>query len=262
LIEADKVVKNIALRHLLLRERFRTAWLKENQPYWLNVILNSYDKRINDLKQLSGDLHAAITASNKRIQLPEVSHVRLNIKESPEYYFQNWMFGGPFPFSPKDKIPDFLYSENNEYNKPPIPGDFIHYQGVAYRWQKYASQDGGVIDLDENYKSSKPSLAYAYCNITVELPVTVNAFFAANNGGEIFCNGENVLSSTKDGQPNGEEKVMTLPLKAGVNHLVIKLPKKEGHPWTFTFRLDKDLSVTTHKHKYQLNPKKTTYEAD
>jgi hexosaminidase len=226
------------------------------------VILDSYDKRINDLKQLSGDLHAAITALNKRAKWPEVSHVRLNIKESSDYYFQNWMFGGPFPFSSKDKIPDFLYSENNEYNKPPIPGDFIHYQGVAYRWQKYASQDGGIIDLDENYKNSNSSLAYAYCNITVEQPITVNAFFAAYNGGEIFCNGENVLSSIKDGQSNGEEKVMTLPLKAGVNHLVIKLPKKEGHPWTFTFRLDKNLSVTTHKHKYQLNPKKTTYEAD
>ncbi|ANE51482.1 glycoside hydrolase family 20 zincin-like fold domain-containing protein [Flavisolibacter tropicus] len=262
LMEADKKVMEIALRHLLLKEQFRTAWLKENQPYSLNVVLDSYDKRINDLKQLSGNLHAAITALKAKTKLPEVSHVRLNIKESPEYYFQNWMFGGPFPFSSKDKIPDFLYSENTEYNKPPIPGDFIHYQGIAYRWQKYASQDGGVIDLDENYKSPNSSLVYAYCNITVEHPITVKAFFAAYDGGEIFCNGENVFSSINGGQPDGEERSMTLTLKAGVNHLLMKLPKKEGHPWTFTFRLDKDLSVTTHKHKYQLNPKKTTYEAD
>ena len=88
------------------------------------------------------------------------------------------------------------------------------------------------------------------------------AFFTGYNGAEIFCNGEKVFSSIKEGQQDGEERVMELPLKAGVNHLIMKLPKKEGNPWAFTFRLEKNLSVTTHKHKYQLNPKKTTYEAD
>jgi hypothetical protein len=172
------------------------------------------------------------------------------------------MLGGPFPFVAKDKLPEFLYSENNEYNKPPIPGDFTHYQGRSYRWQKFASPDGGLVHLDEQYNSPEHSLAYAYCSITTEQPITVDAFLTSYNGAEIFCNGQKVFSNFPRGQIDSNEKSFKLSLKAGANHLLLKLPKKEANQWSFTFRLDQNVSVTTHKHKYQLNPKKTTYEAD
>ena len=260
--QAQAVVYELKRRHQEIKERFRTAWLKENQPYWLDVILQSYDKRIRDLKELSDNLDRAIATLDKQLDLPSVSQVRLNIRESDDYYFQNWMLGGPFPFTSQDKLPGFLYSENAEYNKPPVPGDFTHFKGKTYRWQKFASQDGGIIDLDENYNAPVSSLVYAYCNITSELPITVDAFFSGNGGAEIFCNGEKVFGDIDQSQDREGEKSMKLSLKAGVNHLLLKLPKKDGQPWSFTFRLDKNLSVTTHKHKYQLNPKNVAYEAD
>jgi hexosaminidase len=259
LSEAAAWVQELCVRHQQLRERFKVAWQEENQPYWLNVVLAGYDQKINDLQKLTGNLRQAQAATGAQKPLQGATHVRLNIMESTDYYFQNWMLGGPFPFASKDTLPGFLYSEQAEYNKPPVPGDFTHYQGKTYRWQKFASQDGGVVDLDEQYQAPQQALAYAYCSITTEQAINVTAFFASDHGGEIFCNGEKVLSNLSKG---GGEKSMQLSLKAGINHLLLKLPKKEADPWSFTFRLDKTLSVTTHKHKYQLNPKLTVYEAD
>jgi hexosaminidase len=260
--QAYAVVNELEGRHQQLKERFRTAWLRENQPYWLDVVLQSYERRINDLRALSANLARAIAALDKQYDLPSPSQVRLNIRESNEYYFQNWMLGGPFPFPPSDKLPAFLYSENDAYNKPPVPGDFTHYKGKTYRWQKFASQDGGIIDLDENYNVPSSSLVYAYCNITSEQPLMADAFFSGPGGAEIFCNGEKVLVDTVLQEDGVGERLLKLSFKAGVNHVLLKLPKETGHPWSFTFRLDKNLSVTTHKHKYQLNPKNVAYEAD
>ena len=262
LLKADSLVKDLSTRTEQLKERFKIAWVKENQRYWLDVILQGYDKRINTLQQLSVALHRAAASLNSAPVLPAISAVRLDIKESGNYYFQNWMLGGPFPFTSNDQLPEFLYSENAEYNKPPIPGEFTHYKGKTYRWQKFASSDGGIIDLDEHYGSPATSLVYAYCNINSANATTVDAFISSYNGAEIFCNGEKVYSDAQKGQYEADEKKLKLSLNAGINHLLIKLPKKQAGSWSFTFRLDKDLPVTTHKHKYQLNQKRTTYEAD
>ncbi len=260
--EANAIVKILESRHTLLKNHFKAAWLKENQPYWLNVILDGYDKKISDLNWLSGNLQKDIAALNNSSSIPLASQVRLTIKESPDYYFQNWMLGGPFPLANGEKLPSFLYSGNMEYNKPPKPGDFTHYKGKTYRWQKFSSPDGGIVDLDINYPAQQNAVAYAYCNITTEQPATVDAFVSGTDGLEVFCNGEKVNTGTPVTASENTENRITLALQPGINHLLLKMPKHEGRPWSFTFRLDKNASVTTHKHKYQLNAKKTIYEAD
>ncbi|RYF37944.1 MAG: hypothetical protein EON97_00295 [Chitinophagaceae bacterium] len=69
-----------------------------------------------------------------------------------------------------------------------------------------------------------------------------------------------VFSGTGSGLQ--QESSIALPLKEGVNHILLKLRKQDDRPWTFTFRLQDDLSITNHKHKYTLNAKDQVYEAD
>jgi hypothetical protein len=82
----------------------------------------------------------------------------------------------------------------------------------------------------------------------------------ANDEVELYCNGVKVFNSA--GRNFQQEEEISLPLKEGVNHVLLKLRKKDDRPWTFTFRLQDGLSVTNHKHKYTLNAKDQTYEAD
>ncbi|HEX2848350.1 MAG TPA: glycoside hydrolase family 20 zincin-like fold domain-containing protein [Chitinophagaceae bacterium] len=246
-------------RYAAHAEWFRKSWLSENQLYWLDKTMEPYNKKRNDLLQLRQQLRAAHTAIAAHHTIPPASALRLNITVSDRFYFKNWMVGGPFPLADKSELPGFLYSSNKEYDKPPSPGDFTHYLGKTYRWQKYSSTEGGIIDLDANYKNPVSVSGYAYCLINAEKAVNANAFITVNDETEVYCNGVKVFSG--NGRSSGEEQ-LNLPLKGGVNHVLVKIRKQNDRPWTFTFRLQDDLAITNHKHKYTLNAKDQTFEAD
>jgi len=246
-------------RYATHAEWFRKSWLSENQLYWLDKTMEPYNKKRNDLLQLQQQLTAARAEIASHHAIPPASALRLNITVSDRFYFKNWMVGGPFPLADKSELPGFLYSSNKEYDKPPSPGDFTHYLGKTYRWQKYSSTEGGIIDLDANYKNPVSVSGYAYCLINAEKAVNANAFITVNDETEVYCNGVKVFSGT--GRSSGEEQ-LNLPFKGGVNHVLVKIRKQNDRPWTFTFRLQDDLAITNHKHKYTLNAKDQTFEAD
>jgi len=246
-------------RYAAHAEWFRRSWLSENQLYWLDKTMEPYNKKRNDLLQLQQQLTAARAAIAAHHTIPPASALRLNITVSDRFYFKNWMVGGPFPLADKNELPGFLYSSNKEYDKPPSPGDFTHYLGKTYRWQKYSSTEGGIIDLDANYKDPVSVSGYAYCLINAEKAINANAFITVNDETEVYCNGIKVFSSTGSGS---REEQLSLPLKEGVNHVLLKIRKQNDRPWTFTFRLQDDLAITNHKHKYTLNAKDQTFEAD
>lgn len=258
--EAQNNAGQLATRYRLLKQSFSQAWLRENQPYWLDVVQETYNKKIADLNSLSRALQIAANNFKNRAPLPASSTIRLAITSSTNYYFQNWLLAGPIPLQQKNRLPDFLYSENKEYNRPPIPGDITYYNRKQYRWQKFSSEDGGFINLNSHYTAAADnSVVYAYCNLTSDKQIDIKAFFDGAIGSEIYCNGE--IAFRNDGKLSKEANFI-LPLKAGVNHLLFKLPKPGSNGWAFTFGLDPNATVTTHKHKYQLNPKKINYEAE
>ncbi len=257
--ESIDAANTLQKRYATHAEWFRKSWLSENQLYWLDKTMEPYNKKRNDLLQLQQQLTAARAEIASHHAIPPASALRLNITVSDRFYFKNWMVGGPFPLADKGELPGFLYSSNNEYDKPPSPGDFTHYLGKTYRWQKYSSTEGGIIDLDANYKNPVSVSGYAYCLINVEKAVNANAFITVNDETEVYCNGVKVFSGT--GRSSGEEQ-LNLPLKGGVNHVLVKIRKQNDRPWTFTFRLQDDLAITNHKHKYTLNAKDQTFEAD
>lgn len=257
--ESAKAVDVLQKRYVAHSDWFRKAWLRENQTYWLDKAMEPYEKKKNDLAFLNLELREAAAASVMH-SIPPPSALRLGIIVSDRFYFKNWMLGGPFPLAEKKELPGFLYSSNKEYDKPPSPGDFTHYLGKTYRWQKFSSTDGGIIDLDDNYKSPESVSGYAYCLVNAPKAINAKAFLAANDDVEVFCNGEKVFSVK--GGTTQQETTVGLPLKEGVNHVLLKLRKDSNRPWTFTFRLQDDLSITNHKHKYTLNATNKVYEAD
>jgi hypothetical protein len=243
------------------KDIFKQAWLRENQPYWLNRVLASYDRKINDLKGLSRALKKNREFALQGHALSSPSAMRLQIRGSANYYFQNWMLAGPFPLSADEPFPDFLYSDNPEYDKPPSPGDFTQYRGKLYRWKKFASAAGGIIDAGEKYEQPGPALVYAYCSITSDSAETVPAFVQADIPLEIYCNGKK-LSGGNPVQKETKEVREELPLKAGANQILLKFRKGDEREWTFTFRLGEQLAVTSHKHKYRLNVKTAAYDEE
>lgn len=258
----NTAVKNVAAlagHYLKSAEWFRKSWLRENQEYWLDRTLEPYAKKMRDLEVLKLSLQFAAASAAER-SIPAPSSLRLNIAVSDRFYFKNWMLGGPFPLDDKKAFPGFLYSSNKEYDKPPSPGDFTHYLGKTYRWQKFSSTDGGIIDLDDNYKNPVNVTGYAYCLVNSSKAFSAKAFLVANDEVEIFCNGQQIFSGM--GGSMQQEVPVTLPLKEGVNHVLLKLKKLDNRPWTFTFRMQEDISITNHKHKYTLNAKDKVYDAE
>lgn len=240
-----------------LLERFRAAWRKENQEYWLDVVSAGYESKAGALRELQRSLEGSLRT--RPATLPPADGIGLDITETPYTYFQNWLLSGPFP-SPGESLPGFLYSEGNEYNQPPSPGAISVFEGKNYRWRKFASPDGGLIDLEDYYKTGKNAVAYAYCNIRITEGEATEAYISAPPGTEVFCNGEK--AATIRGAGDEEEKISLLLKKGGPHHLLLKIPAAGYAPWRFSFRLGNGLEVINHKHKYQTNSKNKTYEAE
>ena len=263
LTESMGIAERLKSRYQQLQQVLRTAWLKENQWYWLDKVLEPYEEKINSLQELQSGLSRALRAAEERTALPAAASVRLSIRESPHAYFQYWLLMGSFPREGKPAVPDFLYASDPAYNKPPVAGDFIVHNDRVFRWQKFSSEDGGIVYLDENYKNPETGAAYAYCRVNAEAARSIDAFAAAGDGLEVYCNGERLL--TDIGADSGilEERKIRLSLKKGANHILLKIPKLSADtPWAFSFRLDDTVTVLNTKYKYQLDPKIEMYETE
>jgi hypothetical protein len=176
----------------------------------------------------------------------------LDIDEQKGNYFLYWLLCGPFPIENETgPLPDFLIEMGGEMNAEPIPGySFKGDDNRTYRWIKYSSPVINQVDLKSMYTPNTKVVAYAYCTIETGIAKDVVATFGSNDGIEIFCNKEKIYSirSKRDLVPD-EDKCI-LPLKAGKNHIMLKIDNwKAG--WGFSFRL-KDLTVRNHKHKYRI----------
>lgn len=296
--KAAGIVDSLTQDYTLLKTDYTKAWHNENQDYWLDVVSKPYENKTTDLSQLSTSLQQAISLTLRGSPLQPVDSVRLNITETPFSYFSYWMLAGPFVTGNNTAagniagnttdignaagivVPSFLYADEAAYNKPPSPGDFTTWQGKRFRWQKFASPSGGLINLYDRFGKDAGATVYAYCQIKMEQAMPTAAFINAPAGTVVFCNSEAVRLATVEGYGTSSTSVenspsrrslavtvhtMTLPLKAGVNHLLLKIPNSNNTvaaSWQFMFRLSPDLEVINHKHKYQTNSKNKVYDAE
>ena len=261
LIQSADSLKQLKERYVSLQNSFRQLWRAENQEYWLDVVMAPYDTKIRELGDLENVLKNSALSAAGKLQLPDADQIGLSIYETPYTYFQYWLLTGPFPAETNATIPSFMYSENEEYDKPPIPGGIATYKGKNYRWHKFASKSGGMIDLDEYFEKKTPATAYAYCTLNVTGKEVTEAFVNAANGTEVFSDGKKVavISGQKAGS---EEQKITLALGKGNHLFLLKVPGKTNAPWRFSMRLGQGVEVVNSKHKYQTNSKNKTYDAE
>jgi len=261
LIQSADSLKQLKERYLMLQNSFRQLWRAENQEYWLDVVMAPYDTKIRELGNLEKNLKNAALSAGGKLRMPEPDQIGLAIFETPHTYFQYWLLTGPFPADKNAAVPAFMYSENQEYNKPPIPGGIATYKGKNYRWHKFASKSGGMIDLNEYFDTKTQATAYAYCTLNVTGKEVTEAFVKATTGTEVFCDGKKV--TVISGQKKGlDEQKIALSLSKGNHLFLLKIPSKKETLWRFSMRLGNGVEVVNSKHKYQTNSKNKTYEAE
>lgn len=260
LSESADSIGLLAGRYNALAANFEKLWLAENQPYWLDVVLQPYKSKATALIELEKSLRK-LAGTQAQTALPLPGAIGADIVQTPHSYFQYWLLAGPFPTEKQGVVPDFMFSESKEYDKPPIPGAIAVYQNKNYRWKKFASDTGGPVELEDYFGGKSRAAAYAYCTLNVTGQQVSELFVKAAQGAEVFCDGEKVGVITLDQTDSGEMRI-PLILKKGNHQILLKLPADDATPWNFSFRLGNTVQVVNSKHKYQTNSKNKTYEAE
>ncbi|WP_316809682.1 glycoside hydrolase family 20 zincin-like fold domain-containing protein [Pedobacter heparinus] len=252
---ALKVLKN---RYELMAADFQHKWNQENQPYTLDYALKPYKTRITALADLE---HKLLALNKTGTRLPQAAVVGLNVVESDQTYFNYWLLTGPFNGTGAS-FPAFMYSEDPAANHPPKPGDFAQYKGKQFRWMKYNTDNGGIINKFKQLADD--TYVYAFCTITTETPKQLPAWIGNDAAVELFCNAGRIAEAAAAGSGNPalpKEKPYHLSLKAGTNYILLKV-KSSNAGAAFTFRLETTEPVTNHKHKYTINANQNSHEAD
>lgn len=254
-IASIKALKN---RYVVMKADFQLKWNSENQPYTLEYALKPYQTRIAALTALEDQLLALNKAGS---QIPPAATIGLNVVLSERYYFNFWLLSGPFK-GDSNVFPAFMYSEDQAANQPPKPGDIAQYKEKSFRWMKYNTDNGGIVDKFKNL--SDDAYVYAFCTITTENDRQLPARVGNDSIVQLFCNGNQVSESER--LPSGnmllpKEKSYNLSLNAGTNYILLKVKSKAANA-AFTFRLDTTEPVTNHKHKYTINANQNSHEAD
>lgn len=254
-------VRELTERYILLKERFKKSWLEQNQSYWLDVVGGSYDVKINTLSGLQDALLKLTESSTEKKQLPAADQMGLQILQTTHTFFTYWLLSGPFPSAEHGQVPTFLYSQNQEYNKAPIPGAIATYNQRSYRWHKFASNSGGVIDLKNYFGKTSPAVAYAYCTLNLTAGDVNEVFVRAVTGTQVFCDGSKIATIQSATAPGSEQRISVV-LSKGLHSFLLKVPTDKAAPWQFTMRLGDDHQVVNTKHKYQTNSKNKIYEVE
>ena len=235
-----------------LQDQMERLWQTENRAYWQDHARKPYVDRWQSLAEVEKLLEMAVIHLENGAYLPAPTEVRLAISPVSGKYFSYWLIAGPFSIeAPHVEQPDFLVNMGGESKARPIPGElFSTADGRTLMWDKYQSPLFDRIDFTQVYEKNTEAAAYAYCRITSPTDQRVRASFGSNDGMEVFCNGQKVFEKFAKRSLIPDEDEYMLPLKAGTNHILLKIEQWKG-AWGFSFRLP-DHTVRNHKHKYEI----------
>ena len=237
LISCVTKVGELSKMYGLLANRFRNAWLKENQIYGLDYALEFYTDKELSLQKLEEAMYKQITHLDLGMSLTPPVQIGLDLRENNKIYFKNWLLLGSMPLEKLEALPEFKYNPDPSKDIPPVPRTSLTYKGNKYEWTEFKSIDGSVIDLEKQFVINKESVAYAYCSLDAEQAKNVRAIIGSNDGMEVFVNGELVHSKIIKQPFIIDETEITLPLKKGRNEILLKIAQWKGE-WKFSFRLD------------------------
>ena len=92
------------------------------------------------------------------------------------------------------------------------------------------------MDLDEIIWSKRNAVMYAFAHIDIHEDRLVKATLGSSDRVEVYVNGNSVHQNYNERVFSLNEDELYLPLKAGRNHLLIRITNSSGD-WAFSFRL-------------------------
>lgn len=248
LISCVTKIEEMSSYFSLLGNRFRYAWLLENQVYGLDLALDLYSQKEKTLHQLGQIIFEQVEHLDQGIALAPPLQIGLDIQENDKMYFKNWLLLGSIPLDTLEKLPEFTYHPEHSKNVPPEVGSSLSYQGQEYQWKKYKATDGAVIDLRNQFTPNEKAVVYAFCSIAFNEPENIKAFIGSNDGIEVFINEELVYALNQRHPFILDETEIKLPFKKGTNSILLKISQWKGN-WKFSFRLAHK-ALRSHQHHY------------
>lgn len=227
-------------------------WIQENRVYALDRVISKYDVQIEALEELRELILSTIFDFDKGIELPAPTDVRLDITVTDGWYFQGWLMIEPIPNAGgySDPKVDHLEDMQGIENTFPNVTEEFYFDDVKYRWRRVNSGYFAKVDLDEIHNQNENVVMYSFAHIDIEEDREVRALAGSSDGIEVFVNGKQVHKNFVEREFKLDEDEMMLPLKAGRNHLMIKITNKEGD-WAFSFRLP-DSEMRSFKNRYKI----------
>jgi len=235
-----------------LKEEFLGLWDRESRLHWRDWAESGFLVHERDLAEQHALLQQAMEGFTQGRYLPPPTEVRLDIRGREGQYFPYWLLTGSFHLeSFDDHRQDFLAPMGGEASARPFPGmKFTGSDGTEHTWIKYDSPKSDELDFKTIFEPHITAVAYAYCTIDSPDDRQVTGLLGSNDGATLWCNGKEVFHFHGKRSLIRDENEITLDLKQGRNHLLIKVEQwKAG--WGLSFRL-KDLEVRNHKQKYYI----------
>lgn len=250
LAKTIELLSNQQNRWNQLKDEYQRLWQRENRPTGLEVNLRKFKRIEADFIDVLERLQSAKAHLQQGHYLPSPLQVRLDIKELTENFFQTWLVCGSFPNPKKDNdLPshapgncigfdiDYLPEIGGEMGANPKPGDVIKRpDGSEVVWKIHASSLGAEVDLAGLFDRNTRVVAYAFCTIESPDDRLVTAALGSNDGIKVFLNGEKIFESHQLRFVKIDEDKVALPLKKGVNRLLLKIDQGRGK-WGFCFRI-------------------------
>lgn len=103
------------------------------------------------------------------------------------------------------------------------------------KWQKANFPDGQVHSLLGKFKTNDDSCCYLYREITCVADTELPCSFGSDDSLSVWVNGERFLHENIDRAAAPDQNFATLKLKAGKNHLLIKICNTNGD-WAYYFK--------------------------
>jgi hypothetical protein len=95
LLLAAEILAALQQEYSSLKNRYAALWLRENRTYALDSVEHSYDRRIDDLRDVEHRVQAALADFETGKPLPPPQAVRLATVESDGWYLRDWLIAGP-----------------------------------------------------------------------------------------------------------------------------------------------------------------------
>lgn len=252
LVEAFDLLVEVQVELSKLKTENEFLWIQENRVYALDRIITKYDDQLEAVNEAKSLLLEAIYDLDKGKKLPVANEIRLDIQESKGWYFQGWLMCEVFPNEGGFKNPmvDHLEDMGGIENTFPNVTEEFYFNDVKYRWRRVNTSYFAKVDLDEIHEESKNVVGYAFAHIDIQEDRDVRALVGSSDGIEVFVNGEKVHQNFIERDFELDQDELTLPLKKGRNHLMIRVTNKEGD-WAFSFQLP-DSEMRSYKNRYKI----------